>query len=868
MKQLTIAPSRHPSIADISVVQWCAGDPFPELGPSVGVDTETELITETDLAPPLVVLGVYDDSSKTCYISYWGDDSRQFMRELCMRNIQQRYFNLGFDEMVLDDQDPERALIGAIDVGRVRDMQIRIHLHAIATLGWIPRDRYNLADCSKRFLGFELDKGDPNDLEHSARLTFHRYGEDGNRYTITEEQAIYLAYDCLTTWMLGETPTVIGSKPPIQLEEQPTEIQHTKGMVVLANIARNGLEVDMRIFDALTSKLLAERDKQRQALLAFGFPDPYKNQESRVEQCRTALQEALSTMCRNHSLADCCRYVVNPETQKQVFVLPSKNKLRLMLLFLYNYSDNAEEVEALVETVADIYSDEKDRTLRKAEQSAYNSLLEDKELLVYDNAAKQIVMLTLVTELLKALNAQYAEGTLLTKGFDFDAALARVSDVFEDNPDMLSSGQAIGPRKFFQRHVHQLLEVNPKLELDTTPKSGDIKLTLKDMWRLNDLGISDPFLAAYTAFYHCQKYLSTYLNPAFIKADHRVHPRFTNILRTGRTSAKSPNSQNLPSRDKAFPLKNMYKPYDGMILCATDFSYLELCAFAQACYTKYGFSVMRDVINAGLDPHRWFAGVRAKIITPDLTHKDDPEWVKETNALLKAEVSDSARQKAKSANFGFPGALGTKRFFQNSREQGVEFTIEEADKLRDEWINTFTEMKEHMKPERVKSPTVYGDPFGFNKGGADVDEDEDDDDDNSKDRYRCVLTCGQVRTNCSYNAACNMAFQGLAAVGAKVAGWNLVLHGYHGRLSNFVHDEYLYCLYPEELKTHIPIIEQLMLDGMRTVIPDVKLGVETTCMLHWDKKATPFEDLKWDGDLPIIEEPPYVKEVLGSHVTA
>lgn len=59
---------------------------------------------------------------------------------------------------------------------------------------------------------------------------------------------------------------------------------------------------------------------------------------------------------------------------------------------------------------------------------------------------------------------------------------------------------------------------------------------------------------------------------------------------------------------------------------------------------------MRDVINAGLDPHRWFAGVMHKIITPDLSKANDPEWVKATSAYLKEHVSDEQRQGAKMAN--------------------------------------------------------------------------------------------------------------------------------------------------------------------------------------------------------------------------
>ena len=96
-----------------------------------------------------------------------------------------------------------------------------------------------------------------------------------------------------------------------------------------------------------------------------------------------------------------------------------------------------------------------------------------------------------------------------------------------------------------------------------------------------------------------------------------------------------------------------------------------------------------------------------------------------------------------------------------------------------------------------------------------------------------------------------------------MAGWNLLYNGYGDRLLNFVHDEYLYWLWPNELQTHIPIIESLMIAGMKTVIPDVKVGVESSCMLHWDKKATEFSKLSFDDSgLPILEEPPFVKELL------
>jgi hypothetical protein len=185
--------------------------------------------------------------------------------------------------------------------------------------------------------------------------------------------------------------------------------------------------------------------------------------------------------------------------------------------------------------------------------------------------------------------------------------------------------------------------------------------------------------------------------------------------------------------------------------------------------------------------------------------------------------------------------------------------MEEAEFMRDAWISTFKEMKFHMKPEKLRNSTGFGNQFGFR------DDEEEYIDPSEQDRqlYRAKLINGMVRNRCSFNAACNMQFQGLVAFGAKLAGWNLVTHGYEHRVVNFVHDEFLYCLYPEELKVHIPVIERLMIDGMRVAIPDVKVGVESSVMRHWDKKATEFHDVKWDEQgRPLIEEPLFVQSVL------
>ena len=41
-----------------------------------------------------------------------------------------------------------------------------------------------------------------------------------------------------------------------------------------------------------------------------------------------------------------------------------------------------------------------------------------------------------------------------------------------------------------------------------------------------------------------------------------------------------------------------------------------------------------------------------KIITADLTHKDDPEWVEQTNVFLEEHVTKKQRQDAKAKFVG------------------------------------------------------------------------------------------------------------------------------------------------------------------------------------------------------------------------
>lgn len=201
--------------------------------------------------------------------------------------------------------------------------------------------------------------------------------------------------------------------------------------------------------------------------------------------------------------------------------------------------------------------------------------------------------------------------------------------------------------------------------------------------------------------------------------------------------------------------------------------------------------------------------------------------------------------------------MGADAFYRHCREGGLKVTKKETDFMRSSWISTFTEMEEHMKPEQCKQTSVIGRQFGF-------DDDEDEDEEREGKLYFARCISGFTRNRCSKNAACNLQFQATVALGAKLAGWELVMAGFQERLLNFVHDEYLYWLYPSELDELVPEVERLMLKGMAYAIPDVKVKVETTVGVHWDKHATEFQKLDKDATgRYIIPDSPMIDEIYG-----
>lgn len=298
----------------------------------------------------------------------------------------------------------------------------------------------------------------------------------------------------------------------------------------------------------------------------------------------------------------------------------------------------------------------------------------------------------------------------------------------------------------------------------------------------NDLSSKAEDLAPYRKYQFVESFLeyqSLEKASGFVRdlSSRTIHPRYNLLVNTGRTSCSKPNFQQLP---KLGGIREMFVPQsEENTFIITDYSAIELATLAQVCYSTQGFSEMRNRINQGEDLHKYYASIM--------------------NNCDIHEVTKQQRQEAKAANFGFPGGLGTDTFIEFSRGYGLEITQEEAQEMKDVWFQAFPEMGAYMQNEK-----------GF-----------------------VYTLTGRKRGETSYCAEKNTPFQGLAADGAKLALYYLDKAGF--KVVGFVHDEIITEVPQEKAEELIKKQESIMIDSMKKVVPDVKIGVESVISNYYTK---------------------------------
>ena len=174
----------------------------------------------------------------------------------------------------------------------------------------------------------------------------------------------------------------------------------------------------------------------------------------------------------------------------------------------------------------------------------------------------------------------------------------------------------------------------------------------------------DPFIGTYVVWQEQAK-LSQFF--AGLQST-RIHPQYVPLVRTGRTSCRNPNLQQLP-RNQA--VRRIIVAAPDHELLSADYSTLELRTLAQVCLRRYGKSVLAQLYQSDPDAdlHSYTAGHLAGLT--------DEQFQQLSEADRK-----TARQQAKAVNFGVPGGLGAASLVSYAKSTyGVDMPLEQAKEL-------------------------------------------------------------------------------------------------------------------------------------------------------------------------------------------
>ncbi len=324
-----------------------------------------------------------------------------------------------------------------------------------------------------------------------------------------------------------------------------------------------------------------------------------------------------------------------------------------------------------------------------------------------------------------------------------------------------------------------------------------------------------------------------------------IQTSFEVLMETGRTSSKTHglirNSQGLqnPPREGGFrecfvarpcdrhawlKLPTQHDCPDCHTIIACDFNQAELVALSQVTYAAFGFSKMRDTLNAGMDMHVDFGKEIFAINTGQRVDYDAAFKLYK----IGDKIWDDLRQMAKGFNFGKPGGLGSASFMSYLRKAWhKEITEEQSKRLGAQWLRYYPEMKLYFK--------WMSDLMEAGGGKADIQS----------------YMSGRWRGKCRYTQGCNNMFQSLTADGAKAALYAVSRACYYTKSSPlygashpilFVHDEILTEVRRSQAHEAAKEMERLMVTAYSRYTPDVLVKADAHLMDRWSKKAKAVHD--------------------------
>jgi DNA polymerase I-like protein with 3'-5' exonuclease and polymerase domains len=435
-----------------------------------------------------------------------------------------------------------------------------------------------------------------------------------------------------------------------------------------------------------------------------------------------------------------------------------------------------------------------------------------------------------------------------------------------------------GSQKALQRILQDIENNNPGIVFPRVP-SGKISAAEDSLEPHTDVS---PFISVYLRAAKIEKRLKTFLNKM---AKGRLHSNFDILKTTGRTSSSGDiSTQNIP-RDPQ--IRSLFVPSPGHVFIIADYVAAELVTLAQAIQSQFGgHSVMAEKLNNGEDLHTLVASHLTGKSMDQIT-KEERQKAKAVNFGLPGGMGKMTLRQYARKNFGVElsedeakdsydkwfdtftemssflndnaensgvaianlllitvagfvqatgwrlsyasdietlGKMARKVFGEKSpvslsgrrySESVCNYFWRRLETIADRLTEKQRKAVQNRVPSKELADTVMrlADPKG-------------------------VLTLtGRLRSHTDYCARHNTIFQGLAADGENLAAWKLWRNGF--RIVNFVHDEFLIELPKQDdpalYKELEEMVKRLMVEGMKEVVPDVNIKVESGIFDYWKK---------------------------------
>lgn len=329
---------------------------------------------------------------------------------------------------------------------------------------------------------------------------------------------------------------------------------------------------------------------------------------------------------------------------------------------------------------------------------------------------------------------------------------------------------------------------------------------------------ANPALKALVQRNAAAKLMSTYLDTFAEAGENPVHPRYEVLQMTGRTSCSNPNLQNQPRKHS---IRECFVPRPGHVFAFCDYDSQELRTLAQVLKEIAGKSSLAERYSEdpNYDPHVDFACAMLGI-----SYSEGLERKKNKDPELK-----EYRQRAKAANFGFPGGMGLPAFVSYAQGYGIELDVAKADELKQAWLRQQPEMRDY-----------FGCIASETRSGSGL----------------CVqLFSGRQRGNASFSEMANSYFQGLASDASKSALYEVARRCYSvpdsplfgARPCVFIHDEIGIEVPEDRAPEAAEELARVMTEAMQVWTPDVPSRASATLMRRWSKDAEAVRDV--DGRL-------------------